>query len=119
MRVWVMSQFYMCPEFDFIWPVCSAYGEGCNCPWHTLDAVESGQWGLIRMSTTGEHIEAMKDDPRVLYVGDDWAPVHPKVIEIFGQWLDPTANYLFMGQVISKLAQWSPTFAGVDDNYSK
>jgi hypothetical protein len=119
MRIWVLSQFYICPEFGFIWPICSAYGDSPCCPWHPMDAVETGAWGLIRLSTTYQHIEAMKLDPRCLYVGGDYDTPHQQVLDTFSRWLDPNKTYMFMGQVICDLGKWSPTFLEVDANHQQ
>lgn len=78
--------------------------------------VPEGIWTLIRLTSSPQHIEASKLDPRVLYCGTDFDPVPAKVLEVFAPWLDPSTTYSFMGQVIAKLAKIWPTFNHVDDN---
>jgi hypothetical protein len=109
MRIWVLTKFYQCPEFDWPWPVCAAYGEAPYCPWHSRTDVYN-DWAMVKLWTSPVQIEAMKQDPRVVPVGGDWDPVPQQVIEVFSRWLDPNVTYQCMGQLIAKLGQWEPCF---------
>jgi hypothetical protein len=71
------------------------------------------------MSTTYQHIEAMKLDPRCLYVGQDYDSVPDEVFEYFGKWLVPNKNYMFVGQVICDLGKWEPCFLEADANHQQ
>jgi hypothetical protein len=116
MKAWVLTQFYQCPEFDWPWPVCSSYGDAPYCPQQPVDPVNTGGWALVHMHTTYQHIEAMKLDPRVLYCGQDYDAPPQQMLDTYKQLLDPNVNYMFIGQVIAKLAQSEPCFAECNNN---
>ena len=100
MRVWVMTKFYDCPEHNWPWPVCTAYGQNHHGPGR-----QHPEWALVNMETSPVQIEAMDEDPRVIYCGKEFDSPPAQLLETFKELLDPKTRYLFMGQVIAKLAQ--------------
>ena len=104
--MWFLSQFYTDPlhsaNLGCDLPVCSAYGLN----YHAVQVPPTPDaWGLVTMWTSIQQIEAARQDPRVIVCGKDYDPPPAKVLEVFGSQLDPGVTYLFMGQVIARLAQ--------------
>ena len=108
MRVWVLSQFYDCPEHDWPWPVCTAYGVDPHGPGR-LSAVNT-DFALVSIETSPVHIEAMKQDARIVYCGRDYDTPPPELLSTYQSKLDPMVQYMFIGQVIARLAQTEPAF---------
>lgn len=102
----MLSQGYDCPERSALhkqmFPVCSAYGYNYR---HAIPLLTPVDWQLVQMDTTPTQLEAAKQDPRVIVCGKDYDPPPAKVLEVYKDWLDPNVTYLFMGQVIARLAQ--------------
>ena len=104
--MWFLSQFYTDPlhseNLGCNLPVCSAYGQN----YHAVQVPSAPEgWGLVMMRTTFQQIEAARQDPRVIVCGKDYDAVPAKMLEVFGSQLDPSVTYMFIGQVISRLAQ--------------
>lgn len=106
-NVWVLTQFYDCPEFDWPWPVCTAYGDGHFCPGKPSP---DSEWALVQMDTTPQHVDAMKEDPRVIYCGMDYDAPPAFMLEVFKDKINPATNYMFIGQVVAALAQSEPAY---------
>jgi hypothetical protein len=64
------------------------------------------------MNTTPQHVDAMKLDPRVQYIGTDWDKCPQRLIDMFPDWLNGT--YTMMGQAVNRLAIWEPALLDVD-----
>jgi hypothetical protein len=107
MQVWMLSKFYDCEVHNWIWPVCAAYGDGPYCPRHPATA---DSWALVKLWTSPQQIEAAKQDPRVIVCGKDYDAPPTEVLSTYSAWLDPAVTYMFMGQVIARLAQLEPIF---------
>jgi hypothetical protein len=111
MRIWMLSQGYECPErsafHQQLFPVCSAYGYHYR---YAVPLITPDDWQLVQIDTTPLQIEAAKQDPRIIVCGKDYDTPPAKVMEIYKDWLDPNTTYMFMGQVIAKLAQTNLAF---------
>lgn len=109
-QIWMLSQFYTDPlhsvNLGVDLPVCLAYGENFHCFKHpeTPDG-----WGLVHIWATLQHIEAARQDPRIIVCGREYDAVPAKVLEVYKDLLDPDTTYMLMGQVIAKLAQAEPS----------
>lgn len=108
MRVWVLSKHYDCPEHEHPWPVVTAYGVDHHCPGRP--ALDNGVYALMSIETDPEHINAMREDPRIIYCGRSFSTPPQILLELYRHKLDPNTTYLFMGQVIEQLAQSEPAF---------
>jgi hypothetical protein len=98
---------YLDPIHNWTVPVCTAYGGNYLCP--RLPETADG-WALVLIETSPQQIEAAKQDPRVVYCGKDYNTPPPQVLTTYASWLDPAVNYMFMGQVLAKLAETEPIF---------
>lgn len=109
MRAWILTQLYTCPETGWLWPVCSAYGD------HPVTIGDYGQgaWALCRMNIDFQHKEAMKLDPRCLYIGNDFDAPPQQMLDLYPHWL--TGTYTMMGQCINQIAKWEPAYLCMDD----
>jgi hypothetical protein len=107
MRVWMLTKFYDCPEFDWRWPVCHAYGFSPYCP---MKPADPDGFALVKLDTTPQHVEAIKQDPRVIYCGKDYDAPPKELLALYAGMLDPAVTYMFLGQVIARLAQQEPAF---------
>jgi hypothetical protein len=104
-KVWVLSKFYDCPEHEWPWPVCTAYGDG-----HYSVREADSDWALVKMDSSPQHVEAMKEDPRVIYCGRDHDTPPTLMLQVFKDKLAPGVNYMFVGQIIAALAQTNPGY---------
>jgi hypothetical protein len=107
MDVWMLSKFYDCEVHGWAWPVCAAYGDAPRVNRHAEDP---DGWALVKVWTSPQQIEAAKQDPRVIVCGKDFNAPPRELLEAYASWLDPTVTYMFMGQVIAKLAEAEPIF---------
>ncbi len=103
----MLSKFYQCPEFNWPWPVCAAYGDNIYCPQMPKS---SDGWALVHIYTSPQHVGAIPDDPRVIYCGKEWDTPPKQVLDTYADVLDPKVTYMFMGQVIARLAQQEPAY---------
>jgi len=110
-QVWMLSQFYTDPihsaNLGVDLPVCLAYGENFHCCGHPETA---DGWALVHIWSAQQQIEAARQDPRVIVCGKDYDTPPAKVLEVYKDWLTPNTAYMFMGQLIARLAQIEPTF---------
>jgi hypothetical protein len=111
MRIWMLSQFYHCPEHSknlgVLQPVCNAYGYNYH---NVIAGKTEDEWQLVEIFTTVGQLEAAKKDPRVVICGKDYNKPPAKLLEVYKDWLDPSETYMFMGQVIARLAEKVPAF---------
>jgi hypothetical protein len=109
MNVWMLSKFYDCEVHGWIWPVCAAYGDGPYVPRHP-DTPDG--WALVKVWTSPQQMEAAKQDPRVIVCGKDYNTPPRELLDAYASWLDPAVTYMFIGQVIARLAETEPIFHG-------
>lgn len=106
-EVWMLSQFYLDPLHNWDVPVCTAYGGNYVCPRHP-DTPDG--YALVLLDTSPQQIEAAKQDPRVVVCGRDYDTPPAQLLSTYASWLDPNTNYLFVGQVLARLAQTDPGY---------
>ena len=106
-NAWFLTQFYLDPIHNWHVPVCSAYGGNFLCP-RNPDTDDG--WALVTMDTSPQQMEAAAQDPRVIVCGKEYSTPPTQVLAAYASWLDPNVNYMFMGQVLTKLAETEPAF---------
>jgi len=86
-------------------PVATAYG--INYKYHASDDAD---WCLCQLDIGAHQIEASKLDPRVVYIGKEYNKPPAQFLAAFASRLDPEETYIFVGQVLAKLAETEPWF---------
>ena len=70
-----------------------------------------GGWMLCHVKCDPAIVEYMKKDTEdFLWIGGDYSKVPQVVLDTYASKLDPEETYLFIGQVVQKLAEWEPRF---------
>lgn len=104
--IWLLSQYYV-DDRGWTYPVAFDYGEHYFAPLHpeTPDG-----WSLVRLAADSHQLDAAKQDPRVVYCGRDYDTPPAKMLEVYASQLDPNVTYMFLGQVLARLAQTEPSY---------
>lgn len=108
MKIWMLSQHYICPESNSPRPICWAYSNGHVCPENAAD-IENG-WALVRCNSDAHQIDAAGQDPRVRVFRTLWDVITPETVTAY-QSKGAVAG-MMLGQLIQILAQSDPGYAG-------
>ncbi|HZR58470.1 MAG TPA: hypothetical protein VFA74_16475 [Terriglobales bacterium] len=83
MKVWMLTQFHVHPQFPDAhpkWPVAASYGNGHVAPRHP--DTEDG-WALVLCEAGVHHIEAAALDPRVEPYRTLWDEITPQTVTAY------------------------------------
>jgi hypothetical protein len=102
--------------------VLSRYDQGLEHPrplvasmavtWHgtMVPDVEDGYALVYVECGNGQYEFINSDEPDILWVGNEWDEPIPELLATYAARLDPRKTYANVGQVLSKLGQWSTRF---------
>jgi hypothetical protein len=67
-------------------------------------------YALVYVECGNGQYEFITSDPDMLWVGNEWDEPIPELLAAYAARLDPAKTYANVGQVLSKLGQWSARF---------
>src|SRR6266481_7942261 len=72
--------------------------------WHgPMQPLTTDGWMLVRVACDPAHVEFMKQDEDVIWIGSEWSKVPQQVLDTYASKLDPNETYQNLGQVLDKL----------------
>jgi hypothetical protein len=109
---WTLSKFDSGVTDDNIGPQRRPLVASMSLSWHgTMMPEDPAGYALVWVECDAEHyVFINSDEPDMLWVGNEWDEPIPELLATYAAHLDTNKTYANVGQVLSKLGQWSTRF---------
>jgi hypothetical protein len=104
---WVLSKFDAGDDMNPLLPLVASM----SMEWQgTMEPDTPDGWALVWIRCDNVHLEFIRQDPDIIWIGNEWSKVPQQVLDTYASKLDPTQTYQFLGQVLDKLGEWETVF---------
>jgi hypothetical protein len=104
---WVLTKFDSGDDMNPLLPLVASM----SIEWHgTMMPDTADGWALVWVRCDVVHLALIRQDPDMVWIGNEWDVIPAQVLSTYADKLDPAVTYANMGQVLSKLGEWESRF---------
>ena len=105
---WILSKCDQLTDGTFR-PIISSMSivwDGCVHP----GTPTADTWVLVYVEVNQGQYEFLQSDPDVIWIGSEWDAPPPELLTAYASHLTSGKTYANLGQVLTDLAKWEPSF---------